>query len=68
MDSYLPDRVVMSLRGRVTTEAISYLIDIIEIATAPERRFAMTNDDCDTVSRAGMTKIEQLCKGIVLSF
>jgi hypothetical protein len=32
----------MSLRGRVTTEAISHLIDILEIATAPERRFAMT--------------------------
>ena len=27
------DSVVMSLRGRVATEAISYLIDIIEIAT-----------------------------------
>jgi hypothetical protein len=34
---------VMSLRERVTTEAISYLIDIIEIATTPERRLAMTN-------------------------
>jgi len=34
---------VMSLRGRVTTEAISYLTDIIQIATTPERRFAMTN-------------------------
>jgi len=44
----------MSLRGRVTTEAISYLIDIIEIATAPERRFAMTTED-SRQEHAGMT-------------
>jgi len=49
-DSKLGGYVVMSLRGRVTTEAISYLIYIIEIATTPERRLAMTNEDCYTVS------------------
>jgi hypothetical protein len=31
--SRLRDCVIMSLRGRATTEAISYLSDIIEIAT-----------------------------------
>jgi len=50
LDSGFPDCVVMSLRGRVTTEAISYLNDIIEIATPPEGRLAMTHDICDTVS------------------
>ncbi len=33
LESRSGDCVVMSLRGRVATEAISYLIDIIEIAT-----------------------------------
>ena len=30
------------------------LVDIIEIATPPKRHFAMTNEDCDTVSYAGL--------------
>jgi hypothetical protein len=33
LDSRLRDCFGMSLRGKVTTETISYLIDIIEIAT-----------------------------------
>ena len=43
----LADCIIMSLRGRATTEAISYLIDIIEIATPPEGRLVMTHDICD---------------------
>jgi len=48
------------LRGRVTTSVGNGrdrslpLIDIIEIATMSERHFAMTNEDCDTVSFAGV--------------
>jgi ribosomal protein L35AE/L33A len=40
---WIPTRVtvVMSLRGRVTTEAISYLIKIIEIAMKREALLAM---------------------------
>jgi hypothetical protein len=45
----LVDCIIMSLRGRVTTEAISYLTDIIEIATPPEGRLPM-GDICDIVS------------------
>ena len=33
----------------------------VKIATTPERRFAMTNEDCDTVSFAGMTILLVLC-------
>ena len=33
----------------------------IKVTTTPERRFAMTNEDCDTVSFAGMTKLVVLC-------
>ena len=40
---------MLSLRGSVTTEAISYLISTIEIATPSEGRLAMTNDDGGTV-------------------
>jgi hypothetical protein len=49
---WIPTRVtvVMSLQGRVTTEAISYLIEIIEIATKREALLAMTNQDCAIIS------------------
>jgi len=40
----LADCIIMPLRGRVTTEAISYLIDSIEIATAAKGCLAMTNE------------------------
>jgi hypothetical protein len=33
----------------------------IKVTTTPERRFAMTNEDCDTVSFAGMTILLVLC-------
>ena len=36
--------------GRVTTEAISYLIEIIEIATKREALPATTNQDCAIIS------------------
>jgi len=29
----------------------------IKVTTTPERRFAMTNEDCDAVAFAGMTKL-----------
>ena len=49
---WIPTRVtvVMSLQGKVTTEAISYLIKIIEIATKREALLAMTNQDCAIIS------------------
>src|SRR5450756_1501177 len=39
----------------------------VKIATTPERRFAMTNEDCDTVSFAGMTILLVLCSYAKLS-
>ena len=52
----IPTRVtvVMSLRGKVMTEAISYLIKILEIATKREALLAMANEDYDTVSQVGI--------------
>ncbi len=44
----------MPLRGCETIEAISSLIDILEIATEREALLAMTNEDGDTVSKAGI--------------
>ena len=44
------------------TEAISYLIDIIEIATGREALLAMTNEDYDAVSFAEVTTFYEVVK------
>jgi len=41
----------MFLRGNKTTEAISYPIDILEIATEREALLAMTNEDYGTADK-----------------